>query len=268
MQSRSRFWSAMGIAAVASVVFGLSGLLLLIETISTRNGTGDAGEAAGVVVAVVLLCASGACALTSIHLEHRLRGHPAGKIAADPLADVYKNAPPSWRTARRRRNGPVSAAVFGVIFLIIAVIATVASVNKHSQANLSGYVQAHGARRTAVVLGAQNIAHRNKSSTTYTAQITATLNPPVDGHLTTTVYVPSGVGYQPGDSITVLVDPRMPTYAELPGEPYVVASQWIGALIFAVAAAVAGCLLVFASVRTIIRRHAWRAMLPARAQPA
>jgi uncharacterized membrane protein YhaH (DUF805 family) len=268
MQGRSRFWLSIVIAAVAAVLLGLFGLSLLIWAIHSRNATGGAGKATGILVGVLLLCGCASCVLTIIHLEHRLRGHPAGKIAADPLADVYRNAPASWRRPRRRRNSPVTCAIVGVALLALTAGSFIAASSARTQADQSSYVQAHGLQRTALVLSVQNIQHQSRSSTWYTAQVTATLSPPVNGDLSTTVYVPNGVSYRSGNIIAVLVDPANPTYSELPGQPFVTSSEWIGDVVAGVFFAIFGCLLVVTSALTIRRRHAWRATLPAAAQTA
>ena len=58
---------------------------------------------------------------------------------------------------------------------------------------------------------------------------------PFQGNSTTVVHYPAFSDLDPGQVVHVLVDPRQPGYAELPGSPDTKTSQWVG-LIF-------GCLL-------------------------
>jgi hypothetical protein len=114
--------------------------------------------------------------------------------------------------------------VIGVIFLVVAFAS-------RSSSALSGFVQAHGVRREAVILSVQNIADRTTTTngnsnhpitvttTSWTALVQVRLADPVDGQTRTTVNVPNYENGHPGDTLTVLVDPDKPGYAELPGEP-------------------------------------------------
>ena len=86
-------------------------------------------------------------------------------------------------------------------------------------------------RREAVILNVDNIAHTSTTttgsgsrkhavtSTTYTAEVLVRLADPVDGQARTTVHVPRYETGGPGGTLTVLVDPDDPGYAELPGSP-------------------------------------------------
>ena len=112
----------------------------------------------------------------------------------------------------------------GIIFLIV-------SFATRSSAALSGFVQAHGVRREAVILNVQNEEHHSTTtsgsgssrhttnSTSWTALVQVSLASPVGGQARTTVHVPDYESASPGDRLTVLVDPKDPSYAELPGSP-------------------------------------------------
>jgi hypothetical protein len=124
----------------------------------------------------------------------------------------------------------------------------------------SAYTQAHGAYSQATVVSVDNIQHQSRSnngstSTWYTADVTATLNTPVGGLSQTTVHVPHSVSLTAGQTVTAVVDPRDPGYAELPGQPNVGAKDWYFALGGAVLCAVLACYLGWRAIRTIRRRR-------------
>jgi hypothetical protein len=112
----------------------------------------------------------------------------------------------------------------GVFFLALAY-------DMHSQGGLSSDAQGHGVRRTAVIQSVHNIGHTSsysvgtgaskhtQTSTSYTAEVIVRLSTPVDGRTQTTVHVPEYESSGPGDTLTVLVSPKDPSYAELPGSP-------------------------------------------------
>ncbi len=114
--------------------------------------------------------------------------------------------------------------VIGVVFLAVSPLL-------RAQAGHSSFVQAHGVRRAAVILSVDNIAdtsttttgsgsHKHTTtSTSYTAQVAVRLASPVNGQARSTVHVPHYDSDGPGTSLTVLVDPGDPGYAELPGAP-------------------------------------------------
>jgi hypothetical protein len=114
--------------------------------------------------------------------------------------------------------------VVGVVFLAVSPFL-------RAQAAHSGFVQAHGVRRAAVVLSVNNIADtstnttgtgsrkRTTTSTSYTAEVAVRLASPVNGQALSTVHVPRYDSDAPGTTLTVLVDPGNPGYSELPGAP-------------------------------------------------
>jgi Protein of unknown function (DUF3592) len=131
----------------------------------------------------------------------------------------------------RRLSGRAAGLVAVLIVLFIGVIFLIVSFALRSSAALSGFVQAHGVRREAVILNVDNIVHESTTtigsgssrhtvtSTSYTADVLVSLADPVDGQARTTVHVPNYEAGAPGDTLTVLVDPSDPGYAELPGSP-------------------------------------------------
>jgi hypothetical protein len=128
-----------------------------------------------------------------------------------------------------RTRGYVVALLVMVIPLIIGVIFIIVSFATRSDAARSSFVQGHGVRRTAVILSVNNIASTSThsvgtgssrhqvTSTSYTAEVLVRLAAPVGGQARTTVHVPGRETDGPGDTLTVLVNPKDPSYAELPG---------------------------------------------------
>jgi Kef-type K+ transport system membrane component KefB len=122
-------------------------------------------------------------------------------------------------------RGRAAVQVAMIVVMLIGVVFVIISFASRSQAARSSFVQAHGVRREAVILNVDNIAHTSTNpngsghSTTYTAEVLVRLAVPVGGQAQTTVHVPNYEPGGPGDTLTVLVDPDNPGYAELPGSP-------------------------------------------------
>lgn len=143
------------------------------------------------------------------------------------MASRFDGAIPDPRPRKSRRM-----SLLGLLILLIAgVIGVIAGVNALSDASQSDYVQAHGVRRPAVIQSVNNVSHQSQRQTgsgsnartqyftTYTAEVLVQLAEPVDGRTQTTVHVPHAVNDNPGTALTVLVSPKDPGYAELPGTP-------------------------------------------------
>ena len=86
-------------------------------------------------------------------------------------------------------------------------------------ASYSSSVQSHGIRATGTVALVYNPANAHES-VTHPATMTVVLQSPasVEGW-GPTVQVPGLIHYRLGQTVTVLVDPRDSSYAELPGDP-------------------------------------------------
>jgi hypothetical protein len=105
--------------------------------------------------------------------------------------------------------------------LSIALIVGGSSSAREDGARTS-YTQAHGVRRTAQVISEDVSSGRSPTST-----LTVRLSEPVNGHDTTTVHIDGEHVYAPGTSVTVVVDPQEPGYAELPGDSYASSGYWV-----------------------------------------
>jgi hypothetical protein len=154
-------------------------------------------------------------------LQRRLAGLTQG-----PFAGGTAGAPRSPRFARR----VITLVAVGVP-LLVGIVFIIVSFATRSEAALSGFVQAHGVRRAAVILNVQNEEHHSTTttgsgsgrhtttSTSWTALVQVSLAAPVGAQTRTTVHVPGYESAAAGDQLTVLVDPDDPAYAELPGSP-------------------------------------------------
>ena len=167
--------------------------------------------------------------------------------------------PARWRGLRSRRYGPVSTLVAGLVFAALGVGAAFLAASAFGQAAQSGYTQSSGLTDQASVLRVSNSQDtscgRYTCTTTDTAQVAATLSQPVGGRSATVISIPDNVSYTVGQAIGVLVDPRDPGYAELPGRPYSTDSAAYGLSAGAALAIVAGAAAVVRAVR--LRRRGY-----------
>jgi len=164
----------------------------------------------------------------------------------------------------RQLSGRAAALIAMLIVLFIGAVFIIVSVALRSSAARSSFVQAHGVRREAVILNVDNIVHTSTSttgsgsakhtvtSTTYTADVLVRLADPVDGQARTTVHVPRYETDGPGGTLTVLVDPDDPGYAELPGSPST------PAVLPAIFLAVGAFLVVVAATGGALIARSWR----------
>jgi hypothetical protein len=130
----------------------------------------------------------------------------------------------------------------------------------------SSYTQNHGVRVSGTVISANNSQVCSaRGGCSYTATITVQLSHPIGGLSVTTAHYPASTDLVSGEPVTVLVDPKQPSYAELPGHAYTTAIQWI--LGFALAAFLA--LLAYFDWRSLSRALAKRrAARESSSQPA
>jgi hypothetical protein len=188
-----------------------------------------AGFAAGAVVLVRV----------AIRLEHRFRsagpparsaGPPARSAGAPAQAvgPASRAAPSAVRraTARHPRNSPVTRIAGIVIIIGAGVTLTTIAVQLHSQAALSSYTQQHGLARHATVEVVHPVSHDTSHDSWTTYDYDVALAAPAGPASRTVAHDPTRdfQRFSQGDKISVLVDPRQPGYAELPGIP--VESSW------------------------------------------
>jgi hypothetical protein len=164
------------------------------------------------------------------------------------------------RRRGRRPAGPVSLSIFAFILTAMAALLFFFSFHVRAESAQSEYIQAHGMSRQATVISVDNIQHQSHSqngtgTVWYTADITASLNPAVGGLSETTVHVPHQVSYSDGQTVPVLVDPRAPGYAELPGQPDVTAKDWWATLAGGAVCVLLACFLGWQAIAKVRRRR-------------
>jgi hypothetical protein len=104
--------------------------------------------------------------------------------------------------------------IFALIFLACAVGCGFGIAWMHSEGDRSSYTQAAGIAETATVTSVTTTGPKNPQT-----DISVLLDTPVDYQFVSDVYVPGDHSYSTGDKIRILVDPRDPSYSELPGQP-------------------------------------------------
>jgi hypothetical protein len=110
------------------------------------------------------------------------------------------------------------------------------SAQEYGDAARSSYTQAHGARQAARVISEDTTGTGKHPTSALAVRLSGSVN----GHDTTTVHIQGAPTYSPGAPVTVVVDPRDPGYAELPGAPYTSSGSWEIPLGIGVASIVVG----------------------------
>jgi hypothetical protein len=127
------------------------------------------------------------------------------------------------RPARSGRRARTIFATLGVVVALgLGITMFVGAAQQHGAAAQSSYTQAHGVRMAARVVS--ELTNTGKIST---SALAVRLSGPVNGHDTTTVHIHGAPAYSTGATVTVVVDPQDPGYAELPGAPYSTTPQWV-----------------------------------------
>ena len=117
--------------------------------------------------------------------------------------------------------------IAGIVIIIGAgVLLTVLAFQLHSRAALSAYTQQHGLTRHATVEAVHPVSHGTSHDSWTTYDYDVALAVPAGPASRTVAHDPARdfQRFSQGDKIGVLVDPRQPGYAELPGIP--VESSW------------------------------------------
>jgi hypothetical protein len=148
----------------------------------------------------------------------------------------------STRTKSRRLRGAGWRAVPCFVALCVAIVLAILAADAQSPDGRSSLVQAHGVRVPATVRAVSRDTHCSffDGHCIPTTQIQVRLTLAVNGVGTTTVHFPGASHVRVGSRISVLVDPKDASYAELPRAPYRAAGGWIVlAAISALCAAIA-----------------------------
>jgi hypothetical protein len=209
---------------------------IVVLASSRRVGSSIAG---GVTLVVVLVVAALVLARAADHLEHRARGQ--APIRRQDLA-ARGIAP---RRGRFYRHSPATQLLHIGFLTIFGIVAIVAAFATRADGQRSTYTQDHGVAEQATVEVVHVEQHSSRYSSWDTYDYTVSLPTPVAGVATATVDDPAEVqSYFQGQSINVVVDPKEPRYAELPGNPNTSAGDWLYVL------ALACFFLLFAVVNT------------------
>jgi uncharacterized protein DUF3592 len=244
MRQKQRYVAMAVAGIIVAGAGGIIGILSLLDAIGATHGAGSTAHYIVLTVLALGIAAAGAVlAVRGEHQWHHLGDGPSAWAANE-----------GWRTyprpagARRRTHAPGTFAVQALIFTGVTAFLLVSTVQVYSGAERSSYTQAHGVTETAMVDTVQNIANQSRhGNVTYTNQVTLTVRHPKIGDGTATVYGQGMASVQPGNTLTVLVDPKQPSYAEIPGAPYDSTSSWILSLLFTI---------VFGAITVVICRHA------------
>jgi DivIVA domain-containing protein len=121
------------------------------------------------------------------------------------------------KAARSTQPSRLSFGCLLVLVLFLAAIAIgacVGVVTFHADYERSNYTQASGIPVSATVIS-ENVGTGKAAET----HVTVRLDPPVGGRDVSVVNIAGADIYKPGDRISILVDPRDPSYSELPGMP-------------------------------------------------
>jgi hypothetical protein len=135
-----------------------------------------------------------------------------------------------------RTYSPASLGVGALVLGFMTITFAIAAVSSYNNAQRSAFVQHHGTSVTATVISVNNQEYCGRRYCHWTAMIPVTLSRPVDGVGTTTVHFPEQSSLRSGEQTMVLVDPKEPGYAELPGYPFRKAWGWIFLALIALAA--------------------------------
>lgn len=225
-QGSARLWVEVVVSYVLVAAFLVVGFNFMREAIGHRHGGGRVDQ---LIVALVAIGLAFLFARRAIGAEHRLRG-------VETEADVQAQQARRQRLIRRRiRYGPVSLAVLLLIWVGLSIGMAIGAIVNVSNAQRSSFTQDHGVRVAASVVAVDNTSVCSaRGGCSYTASIAVRLSSPVRGVTATTVSYPDRSDLASGDSVTVLVDPQQPGYAELPGHPNTTAVQWALGFVLAV----------------------------------
>jgi hypothetical protein len=224
-----RRWLAIELlgAVGLTLALGLLALGFVLESVGAypRQGSSRAGQIVG---AVVFLGLAVLCSRWALHVEHRLRrgDHVARAFESTHMSGARRvRLPPG--VGRRRGYGPVGTSVILAFFGLATLAFIGIAIEARAEGSRSSFVQHHGVRDTATVIAVDNTEHCSRGGCSYTAAITATLSSPVAGAPVTVVHYRGFSNLVQGQPIIVLVDPKQPSYAELPGARFETSWAWI-----------------------------------------
>lgn len=222
-------------AALGFLFFGWFGGYAFLVGIGALHYSGMSAGVKESLLGVGFLAIAAAFVLWAVTLEHELRGRPS--------------------VPSRRKHAPGSVGGTGLVVTAAGLIPFLIAVALYFPASRSSFTQAHGVRLGATVTEVDNGVHCHRSVCSTDATIRVDLRRPVAGKSESTVSVPHAVSYGDYQPITVLVDPKDPGYAELPGLPDASYLSMIGPSLFALFFFLLGGWLVHRTARDFLRRR-------------
>jgi len=239
------------VVGAAGVLFGL--LLLLggiLEASHAPNYKSSQGQStgSGIGVAIFGVVLTVGFVVLTMSCEHHLRRHqsaarawvaphappgqgsgapgtgPPGPAAATPV-------PALARRTKTKRYSPVTLIVLSLILTAVTGVCLFGVIVSYHDGQRSSQVQHHGIHATTTVVSVHNTYTTSRSGNYYTATMLVSLANPVDSHATSTVHYPGRLHDQAGQTVQVLLDPKNPGYAELPGSPNTPSRGWILVLV-------------------------------------
>jgi hypothetical protein len=182
----------------------------------------------------------------AMRLEHRFMS------STPPVARARRATPTPARTPQQARV----TRIVGTVLAVGAVAGLGAlTVSLYSAAQLSSYTQHHGLSRQGVVTRVYTRDHYTRYDSWTTYDYDVALAVPAAGRTSTRLHDPSRdtQNFDVKDAVTVLVDPKQPGYAEVPGRE--LQSRWwfLGPLFFALLFLGLATLLVYEEIKH--RRH-------------
>ncbi|HXL94849.1 MAG TPA: DUF3592 domain-containing protein [Streptosporangiaceae bacterium] len=261
---------------IAAGAGGIFGIILLLDAVGVTHGSASkAHYALQAVLALAIGVVGAVLAISSEHQWHHLPGGPSAWAANEGwrTSGQGSGSGSGWGagrlqlvgqgsgSGRRGLHAPGAVAFQALLFLGITIFLIVSTLQSYSGAQQSSYTQAHGVSETAVADNVQVITNRGShGSVSYTSDITVTVQHPIVGNGSATVYSQGGTSVTQGSTLTVLVDPRQPSYAEIPGSPYDTTSGWIVSLLFTIVFGIVAGLISRRAVLMILRHRRVSAM--------
>ncbi len=126
---------------------------------------------------------------------------------------------------------------------------------RRDRATSSTTARSRAARSLSVV----NTQHCSRGGCHYTSAIAVALDRPVAGTARTTVHYPGFSSLEGGERAQVLVDPKQPGYAEIPGSRFTSEIGWIMMILVALVEAFLAYLFARALLHVMAHRREHRA---------
>jgi hypothetical protein len=250
-------WTELLLGAALALFLGFLTLGFVLNAAGAYHShSGRVGQGIAAVICLALLVP---CVRWTISVEHRLRRHHPIVRHFEARHDNVQRPRARVLVRGRRRYGPVGLTVGTLLFGALTIGFAVGAVVEHAHASRSAYVQHHGTFVVGTVASVVNTEHCSRGGCHYTAAVAVLLGRRVAGTGSTTVHYPGFSSLVTGEPVQVLVDPKQPAYAEIPGARFTSAANWIVLVILAVIEAGLAYLSARALVHVLAHRREHRA---------